>query len=71
MSLLLGFVDWVCELLDHFEIHVRQGNLMLPPITVVNCNICGKLRNRKVDSECGVFDRKEVWVNLLVTLMAY
>ena len=44
---------------------------MLPPITVVNCNICGKLRNRKVDSECGVFDRKEVWVNLLVTLMAY
>ena len=30
-------------------------------------NICGNLRKRKFDSECGVLDRKEVWVSLLMT----
>jgi hypothetical protein len=71
IPLLLEFVDWVCELLDHFEIHIRHRHLFLPPTTVVKCNVCRKLRKRKVDSECGVFDRKEVWVSVLVTRMAY
>jgi len=67
ITIVAGFVDWVCELLDHLEIHIRHGNLFLPPVRVVKCNICGKLRKRKFDSECEVFDRKEVWVSLLVT----
>ena len=69
--MLLAFVDWVGELLDHFEIHIRHGNVFLPPTTVGKCNICGKLGKRKFDSECGVFGRKKLWVSLLVTVMAY
>ena len=67
----MGFADWVCQLLDYCEINITHGNIFFPPTAVVKCNISGKLRKTKVDSECGVSDSNEVWFSLLVNLMRH